>query len=809
MKNIFVFLIGLLLSVHQVAQAQNATIAGNVVDQSNQPVPFANAILQTTADSSLVKAALTAEDGTFIIEDIQPGNYVLLLTQLGYKKHYLPVTATSGTVALKDLKMEGSVVNMKEATVEAIKPFIEHKADKTVLNVENSIVNSGSTALEILKRSPGVTVDNNDNISLRGKQGVLVMIDGKPTYLNATDLGTYLKNMQSDEVSQIEIITNPSAKYDASGNSGIINIKLRKNKNTGLNGSVNAGYGQGVYPDFSSGINLNYRNEKINAYGSYNYGLNYYYEKDHLIRKFPEDAYTSVFDQNTYDKANSQNHNSKIGLDYFLNSKNTIGFLAKGNFNNTDDRTTSTTEISKENENNVDSGYTTTTVNNSTWNNYSINLNHQLKIDSLGQELNTDIDFARYDNKSDFDFETDHYSAIPGYSPYTELEKNNQQANVTIRSLKSDYTKNLNNGMKLEAGIKSSYVITDNDVKYYTIKDNVDNLDTSKTNHFKYNENINAAYINWSGEFKKFSLQGGLRAEQTISKGEQFATSENFSHNYIQLFPSAFIRYKLNDKNQLGLNYSRRIDRPAYQQLNPFRFYLDPYTYQQGNPELQPQLTHSIELSHTWSDMINTAISYSHTTDAMTDVTKQIDSTKTTYVTTQNFESYDNLSVSVSVPFEIAKWWQTNNNFNVFNNSFIGVANEQKIENSKTTWLINTDNSFMLPKGWTAELSAYYHSSMVWATFYIDPQYSVSAGISKTLLNDRLKLKVSINDIFKTENVHATAKYDNVDLDFRQQQDTRYIRFNLTYNFGKKTIEQARRRLAGSTDEERRIKTSK
>ncbi|MEO8146569.1 MAG: TonB-dependent receptor [Bacteroidia bacterium] len=808
MKKFLLSVLTLLLTSQLYSQTKQGNISGSVIDAEHKPVPFANAILQRGSDSVLVKAALTDESGKFAFENIEQGSYILLITQLGYKNVATDVANKNGDLSVPAITLDGGVVNMKEANVQAIRPFIEHRVDRTVLNVENSIVNTGSNVLEILKRSPGVTVDNNDNVSLKGKQGVLIMIDGKPTYLNSADLATMLKNMHSDELSQIEIITNPSAKYDAAGTSGIINIKLRKKQNLGFNGSLQGSYGQGVYPDFGAGINLNYRTEKFNTFGSYNYGQNYYYEDIHLVRRFNETDYTSVFDQNTFDKAKSENNNAKAGIDYFINSKNTIGFLVKGNFNNTNDKTTSTTEITNETEQ-VDSGYTTINKNNSTWNNYTINLNHQFKIDTLGSELTTDIDFANYDNSSDFNFETNHFSPIPSYIPYTALEKNNQLADITIKAAKVDYTHPLKKNMKLESGVKSSYVVTDNDVKYYNIIDSADVIDTGKTNHFNYKENINAAYINWSGEFKKFGVQAGLRAEQTVAKGEQLTTTENFKHEYIQLFPSVFLSYKLNDKNSFGINYSRRIDRPAYQKLNPFRYYLDPNTYMQGNPNLQPQLTNSFEVSHTFMDIITTTINYSHTTDAMTEITKQIDSTRTTYVTTENFDAHDNYGVSVSIPFEIAKWWQTSNNVNVFNNRFTGVVSGGEVDKNLTSYMLNTDNSFMLPHGWSVEVSAYYNSKMVWATFLIDPQYSVACGFAKSFMQQRLKLRVNINDIFKTEKTHAAVKYNNVDFDFYQQQDTQFVRFNLTYSFGKRTVEQARRRHLGAEEEQNRVNTGK
>jgi outer membrane beta-barrel protein/carboxypeptidase family protein len=806
-KILFIFI--LLFAVLQLhAQTKHGNISGTVKDNANKPVAFANAVLIQSNDSSLVKGSITDENGKFTFEDIAPGSFILMIAQVGYKRYSEPISYEGNDIVLPPVMLGDGAINLKETTIESAKPFIEHRVDRTVVNVENSIVNSGSTVLEILKRSPGVSVDNNDNVALKGKQGVQIMIDGKLSYLTGSDLTNLLKNMRAEEISKIEIITNPSAKYDAAGNSGIINIKLRKKQNLGFNGSLNSSYGQGVYPDFSTGINLNYRNEKFNAFGSYNYGQQFFFENNTLIRRFKETDYTALFDQRSYGKTESEYHNTKAGVDYFINSKHTVGVLLKGNFNASDDKTTSTTQITNQSVQ-ADSGYTTVNTSNRKWNNYTLNLNYSFTIDTLGKELTMDLDYARYDTHSDNNFNTRHFSPDLFYIPYVELERNNQPAKITVKSAKIDYTQPLQKNMKLEAGIKGSYVTTDNDVKYYSIIDGLDVLDTGKTNHFNYTENINAAYVNWSGEFGKWGVQAGLRGEQTISKGEQITASQNFKHDYIQLFPSAFLSCKLNKKNQFGLNYSRRIDRPAYQQLNPFRYFLDPNTYEEGNPNLQPQLTNSFELSHTFMDVVTTTINYSHTIDAMTDISKQIDSTRTTFVTTENFESHDNYGLSISIPFEVTKWWLTSNNINVFNNRFTGITSGVNVDKQLTTYMVNTDNSFQLPGEWTFELSAYYNSKMVWATFLIDPQYSFSAGISRKFFDKRLHLKVDINDIFKTEKTIAKVNYGSINFDFKQLEDSQFVRFHLTYNFGKRTVEQARRRHTGAEEEQRRVKTGK
>lgn len=807
MNRFFIALSMVMISFKILAQ-QTGELSGRLKNKKNNPIEFANLVLLNSNDSSLVKASLSDENGNYLFEHIAAGNYLLMASMVGYQKYSAPLVVLGINTTLPEITMESGSVNLTEANIVGLKPLVEHHIDRTVVNVENTSINAGSSAIEILKRSPGITVDQNGKVSLKGKQDVLILIDNKPTYLSSSDLANMLKNMQADELSKIEIMTNPPARYDAAGNAGVINIRLRKKQNLGFNGSLNGSYGQGIYPDFSTGIALNYRKEKFNVYGSYNYGQRFSFEKNQLIRLFSSDSLTSEFDQHTIDKTKNDEHHGRAGIDYFINSRHTLGLVVKGNFDQSDDRTISTTDI-RNNREAVDSGYTTINKSIGHWNNYSINLNHQYIIDSTGRELTADVDYAQYNNRENFNFQTDYFSTLPGYVPYTEIERNNQPATIAIQSAKIDYSQTIFKKLKLDAGLKGSYVVTDNDVHYYVMENNQEITDTTRTNHFKYKEQILAAYSSVQGKFGKWGLQAGLRVEQTIAKGEQYTTSQNFAKNYIQFFPSVFVTYQINDKNLVGLNYSRRIDRPAYEDLNPFRHFLDPRTYEQGNPDLQPQLTHSFECSYTFMDALSATVNYSRTYDAIVKISNQIDSNRTTYVTEDNINSNDNYSLSLNLPYQVTKWWLTSNSLVFFNNRFEGVIDGNYFDKQLNSYLFNTYNSFTLGKGWSLELSAFYNSKMIWATFLIDPQYAVSGGISKSFLHDRLNLKIALNDIFKTEKTQAYVVYNNVNLDFSQTEDSRYIRFHITWNFGKQTVTAARKRSSSAEDEQNRIKTGK
>lgn len=800
-----------LLSAQSVLSQTGHSLKGTVTDINSSPLAFVNAILLNSTDSSIVKGAITDEKGFYSFDEVEPGTYLLMLSQIGYSNSYssaIIITEESGNQTMPTSTLLENTIQLKEANIVALKPFIERRMDMTVVNVENSIVDAGATALEILKRSPGIVVDNDGNISIKGKQGVMVMIDDKPTYLSSSDLQNLLRNMSSDQLSSIEIITNPSARYDASGNSGILNIKLRKKQNLGMNGSMTLSYGQGQYPDFGGGLSLNYRNERINLFGNYNYSYGYYFEDVELNRRFKEPDHTSSFIQRTSDKGRYINTNFRAGIDYSLTENQTLGLQVRGYNSTNRDRTTSHTEVFNYNVL-PDSGYVTRNENDSKWVNVSTNLNYRYKLDSLGRELSADIDYGIFNNKSDFRFQTDHYYPDQSQSTYRDLATNDQPASIDIRTIKLDYIHPFSKAVKIEAGLKSSFVKTDSDVKYKNIVNQVEVLDTGKSNHFIYKENINALYISSAFEYKKFGIQLGLRAEQTVADGNQVAIASTFHRNELEFFPTAFLTYEFTTNHEGRFSYSKRIERPGYQQLNPFKYFLDPYNYMEGNPELEPQLTNSFEMSYTLMKMFSISFNYSHTQNAMAQISKQIDSTRTTFVRTENLNANDHYGVSLSVPVQITKWWYSSNNFNLFNNRYQGLSSIGEVDQRLSSYSFNSYNSFTLPGSWSVELNAYYNSRMVWGTLLVDPVYSVSAGIRKSFLDEKISLRINVNDIFHTETFNSVMKYQNVDADFNRIYDTQFIRVHLSYNFGKKNVPEARQRTSGSQEEENRINTGR
>ena len=797
---------------------EEGSINGTITDGGDQKIIDAATVsLFKAKDSSLVKINLTDKKGNFLFEHVAFGNYYLLATSTGHLKTYSKLLQVNNPapVSAGILQLTNNVKTLSAVNVTAVikRPFIERKIDRTVINVDASITNAGTTALEVLEKAPGVTVDKDGNISLKGKQGVMIMMDGKPAYLSGQELANLLKNMPSSSIDQIEIMTNPSAKYDASGNSGVINIKTKKNKMKGLNGSLSAGITQSKFTRTNNSLNLNYRTGKINLFGNYGYSYWRGYNKLVLTRKFRNSStkeLETIFDQVSLMNHNSTYQNVKVGMDFYANKKTTLGVVFSGYLNpggNTGDNTT----LLKDADNQVDSIVTAISSQKRKSNNFSANFNLRHEFDTTGKEFTVDVDYLTYYQNSNQLFDNSYLN--PDYSQLRTATQllGTLPATVNIYSAKTDFVFPLKKSAKLEAGLKSSYVTTDNDALYQNKTSTGYVTDEGKTNHFIYKENINAAYLNYNRQIKKWGLQLGLRAENTNAEGHQEGNStrpdSSFTKNYVNLFPTAYLSFDANKKNTFSLNYGRRIDRPAYQDLNPFYYILDEYTYEVGNTLLQPQFTDNIELSHTYNGFLTTTINYSKTNDAISDVLKQITSERKTFQTKDNIASKTNYGLAVSANFPVTKFFSTNIYSNVVHDNFKGALNGDYLNVNNITFFSNINNQFKFKKGWSAELSGFYRSKGIEGQIVMNPMWRMDAGVAKQVLKNKGTLKFSVRDIFQSQYFSGYVKYQDIDVYIKNTRDSRAASLTFSYRFGKPVKNQQHRKTGGASDEQSRVKS--
>lgn len=817
MKSVTLSLLLLLLSACIVAFGQSPTkhtINGQVKTAAGQPLEFVTMLLVQASDSTkLVKGAISDANGAYTFENVTPGQYRIGAQQVGFAKTYskpFAVDATQSSVAGPELTLAEESKNLSEVKVVAKKPFIEQQVDRTVVNVENSIVSSGNTALEVLEKAPGVTIDRqNDQIQLKGKAGVIVMIDGKQTYLSVQEVSNLLKNTPSDNIEKIEIITNPGSKYDASGNSGIINIKMKRDKNFGTNGTAILGAGVGRFEKTNASINLNHRQGKMTSFGSVNARYGRSFQMNDISRVIPLQGQTSYFDQNSYRVNFSRNVNFRAGFDYNLTRKSTVGAVLTG-FSNlwAQPNGINTSYISNANGE-VTLVPTTNIRSENRWNNITGNVNYKYDFDGKGRELTADADYSRFNADNLNDMTTRFYNAAGAEVQGAQRFRNPMMAEINIWAAKADYVHPTKKG-KIEAGVKSSLVSTDNDMRYFDIIDNREVVNTNQTNRFQYNENINAAYTNFATRLnKKTNLQAGLRMEHTHSEGKSVTLNQTVTRDYVNLFPTVHVSRQLDTNHVLNVSYSRRIDRPSYQDLNPFKFYLDKYTYQEGNPYLRPQLTHSVEMTHVYKSAFSTTLGYSRTNDVIfREVPGQNPADSTTFVMTQNMRLQQNVNLTLSFPVQVRKWWMMQNNITALYNNIDAEYRGANLNVKVLTYNLYTSNNFTLGKGFSAELAGWFNSAGVYGIIKTQPMGAFSLGVQKRVLDGKGTLRVNVNDPFWINKFRGSAQYQDINLKMQSRWESRQVRATFTYRFGNQNVKAARQRQSATSAEQNRVQSN-
>lgn len=779
------------------AEIEMAIIKGKVVNEQNQPVEYATAVLVSPKTGEVIKGEVCNEKGEFNISKVDKGEYVLSVSMVGYKKHDSEKLIVDGkrTVIERNIVLNEQAEMLKAVEVVAKKEFIEQAVDKTVIHPEASITSASENVYEILRKLPGVSIDNNDNITLKGMQGVRVMIDDKPTYLSAEQLASWLKSMQGKDVERIEIIENPSAKYDAEGNSGIINIKTKHTRAPGFNGTVNGGLNIASKVGWNGGVNLNVNYGKLNLYGSYS---NYHWEgwnSMDAIRRFTgtelQGASQVIKNKETYD---GSSHNYKAGADYFIAKNHVISVMTRDNFGSNygamNNRTSFTDKFDQ-----VDSILITTSTGNNRWNSATYNLNYKWDIDTTGQSLLFDVDFARFGFTSSNNQNGKYYDA-------SEMELNHgltvvttQGNDISILSSKLDYVLPVNKVLNLESGLKFSSVITDSYIDmdgYLTQYDN-----------FIYEENILAAYLNARAQLNKTTLQLGLRLENTFSSGNSVVTNQVNDTTYIKLFPSFFVQQQLNKDNNLNFRYSYRIGRPSYHHLNPFRWMVDPYTFNIGNPNLKPQFTHTAGLSHSYKNKLISNLGVNYTTGLFTEIIRQDDVSRTVYQTMENLQNSLDLTLSETLQLQPFKWWRFNGTVTGMYKT-IQMDEQNLIPLSRFSFMANMSNNFTLPWKLDLEMSGRYNSEQLISNIILRPRYSIDLGIQRKVLKDQGTIKVSVSDILNTSNGGAYAKYDNVDIEVMNKWESRRLNISFNYRFGKDNFKTRANRTTSSSEEENR-----
>jgi hypothetical protein len=785
-------------------------VTGNITSNNVKAVEGATVSLLRAKDSATVKLSAANKEGVFTFEKVADGKYVVSVTAVGHQKSYskvIEVNPLEQTIQIPVISLSPVSKELAGVSVTAKRPLVEQRIDRTIVNVEASITNIGTSALEVLEKSPGVSVDRDGNISLKGKEGVLVMVDGRPTQLGGADLANMLRSMSSNQLDQIEIMTNPPARYDAAGTSGIINIKTKKTITAGYNGLATIGYSQGRYPKTNEGFNFNYREGKVNVFSNLSHDYRKQYGTIKINRSIFQDNTKTIdkfFDQEANKLLEGNAYSAKIGADFFATKKTTFGAVVNINKRKFSENNPNITNIS--NSSNALEGVTKAMVNNETdGKSFGTNLNFRTLLDKKGKEITSDIDFLKYGSQTD-QFMVNSYTDAVG-NPYRKADTltGDLPQDIQVYTARVDYLHPLKKNARFEAGVKTGIVRTDNNANYDSIQNGRIVHDFNRSNHFIYDENINAAYVNLSQPLsKKISAQLGLRLENTNSKGRQLTTHQNFDTSYVQLFPTAFLQYKANDKNTFGANFGRRVRRPNYESLNPFIRFIDRYMYRKGNPNLKPSVSNAFEISHTWKNQITTSLNYSRVKDVVESIIEQ--KGQETYTMPANIATLTQFGLSINANTPITKWWTSSMNLNAFNNNYKGLASNAPIDFGATSFVITGTQQFKVNKTLQAEINGRFRNGWYEGVMRAKSIAFMGVGLSQQVLKNQGTLRLSVRDIFHSQVFRGRSQYGNVDFGIEQINETRVASIAFSYRFAKgKKIAPVKRTQGSANEEQDRI----
>jgi iron complex outermembrane receptor protein len=789
--------------------AQNTLITGTALDERQSPAVQANAILYAAVDSSLVKVEVTDLDGKFQFLKVPAGRYWVKVSYVGYEAYRSEVfeLVDGQTIDLGTFQLQTTASDLDEVVVTAERPILELEDDKMVFNIENSLSATGSNGMELLRKSPGVLVDNNNNITILGRTGVRIFIDGRPSPLRGADLNAYLESLQSTDIDAIEIITNPGAKYEAEGNAGIINIRLKKEKGLGTNGSVTAGYQVGIYSRYNLGTSLNHRTKKVNIFGNYSMNLGNSQSFDRNFRR----QRGAVLNNDQEAINDFFNQNLKAGLDLFLSPKSTLGFLVNGSFGDGGYKSRATTEIGALPEPlSVDSLLLSSSDRENSRTNVNFNVNYQLQINQE-QTLNLDLNYGFFDSEIAELQPNQYVDPTQTDLLFERINRTFAPRFIDLYSLRADYSLPFWGG-NLGTGINLSYVKTDNDFDFFNVINGTDILDTERTNRFLYEENINAAYFNFNRTLsEKISVQLGLRMEHTHTDGELLAEKETdnrlVQRDYINWFPSASLNYTLDKKNLFQLSFSRRIKRPSYQNLNPFEFKQSELSFRRGNPFLQPEYSNSIQLRHSHNYRINTTLAFSHTTDIMLGQVTAGEGNEEFY-TWLNLADQYNYSLNIAMPISITSWWSSFSSITAFHRENRGDFGEGRVVDETVNALnIYAQQTFKLPNDISMELSGFFNTPSIYGgNLRIATMWGLNFGFQKVLFDGKATLRLALNDMFRSTNYSYTTIFGVLDMEGEgNHSDSRRFQVNFTYLIGNKQVKKARNRDTGLEDKNQRI----
>jgi hypothetical protein len=803
---IFAALFFFFLGISNLAAKELSRISGEIKDENGLALPFANVAIFEAETEKLLTGTVTDDQGKFLIESSKSGKVQLVVSSIGFETYRSEafelqpgMNKQFGSISIKE-----EAGNLSEVTVRATRPEITIEADKTTVNVEGTVMAEGNTALDVIARSPGIYVDQDNNINLNGRPGVTVMINDRQTYMSSNDLANFLRSMPAENIKSIEIINSPTSRFDAEGGAGIVNIKLKKNNIDGVFGNVSAG---GMYNGIFSpntGVSLNVKKGKWTNTASLNYNqFNFKNELD-ITRNFELEEGISNFAQKSPITMYNESMFFQGGSDYEINDKHSVGMSVQASRRNEEHIGNSLTEITNPASDDL---WFIRSDNETLSNNKRVfgNLHYVGLLDSMGTRLSADVDFTRMIQDSESLLTNSNWVNDNEDQATGDFIKTLNDMDYSIFTAKVDFVKPFGKGRVFETGLKGSWVNSDNNLDLSRAAAEGPFIPDPNSNRFIYEENVLAAYASYKSSIsEKVSFNAGLRAEHSDITGTSVTLDQVNKQRYLDFFPSLFVQQKVSKEYQINYSANRRITRPNYRLLNPFVFYIDPLTTEQGNPNLRPQYAHNFEMNHILKGAYQFSMGYSVTTDVFQQIFTQDEESRTTTTFTDNLDRAQNWNFRAMVPVEIRPWWNTSNMLQVTRSQWKSLIGDDLLDVAQTNVTMRTQHTFTLPFGVKAELMGIYVGPAQYGQATIKGFGWVDLGFTKPLMNEKLTLTVNGTDLFRTQVINANVQFANIDTQFRQYRNTQGIRLTLRYKFAQGESFRVSNR-SGSTEERSRL----
>ena len=782
-----------LLALAGAAHAQ-APVSGTVQDGAGHGLPFATAVLLHLPDSAVAASQTTTEQGAFRFENVAAGRYCLRALALGHAAGRVPVAVGSQPVQLPALRLQATATALQEVVVQGRPPVLEQHADRTVVNMDR-LNTAGDNALEALRKVPGITLDKDEHIQYRGSGSVLVLLDGKQTYLTGEALSNYLKGIPADQLSQVELLPNPPASFDAAGTAGVINIRTRRGTRPGLTGTLTATAAKTRYQRASTSANLAYNVGRVRSFGQASVGYSDSYNQLTVQRLIRD----TTFAQQNYWHPVDHYLSYAAGADVALTKRQTLGGQVRGSYS-AEDAQVSSESVATAAEGRPAGSLAMRNPRASTGRDLALNLNYRLALDTLGRELTADADWVQGTTAGHQDF-------LPLGSPpagaagaLVGQQRSQQASAVAIRAGKVDYVHPLPGHWRAEAGAKASWVSTSSSLAFEQLGSLGEwRPDATRSNDFRYDERIAAGYLTLSTTLKKLELKAGLRGEHTHSVGESPTTGQRVARDYFQLFPTLFASYQLTARDQLSCSAGRRISRPSYQSLNPFINYTDAYTAMQGNPYLAPSLARSFEVSYLHAGFQVLSVSYLLETDVVNEIVYQNDQTKVTTTRPMNLDQVRTLTLTSGGHTDLAKWWGMDNQVGATYGEVQTLVAGQPVQLRRLGAMATSNHTFTLPRHYQLQVGGEYYGPSVNGLFALRASGAFNLGLRKQLWQDKATLSLKVSDLFYTRGWFSSLHYQNINTDWVNRYDSRRLALSFTYKLGSGKTHDSR---AGSSADE-------